>query len=98
MSAKLHIIARVIALPDRIEETQELMIGLLEPTRQESGCIRYDLFQNQADPREFTFLEEWTDQAALDAHLASPHLQAAFAKIPTLLSTEPVISIYHPLP
>ncbi len=96
--SKLYVIARVTALPDRIEETRELMIALLEPTRSEDGCIRYDLFQNQADPTEFTFIEEWRDKAALDAHLASAHIQDAIGKLPSLVANGPEISLYNPVP
>ncbi|MEG3436939.1 putative quinol monooxygenase [Pannus brasiliensis CCIBt3594] len=95
--SKLYVIARVIASIDRIEETRELMVSLLEPTRRENGCIRYDLFQNRENPAEFTFIEEWQDQASLDAHLASPHIRDAIAKLPSLFVSGPVITLYDPV-
>jgi quinol monooxygenase YgiN len=44
------------------------LASLLEPTRSEVGCIIYELMQNEADPADFTFYEEWTDAAALFVH------------------------------
>ncbi len=97
-ASKLYVVARLTALPDRVEETKAVLLGLLEPTRPEEGCIRYDLFQNQADPTDFTFIEEWQDKACLDAHLASSHIQDALAQLPSLLAGDPVISLYDPVP
>lgn len=95
--SKLYVVARAIASIDRVEETRELMVSLLEPTRRENGCIRYDLFQNRENPAEFTFIEEWQDQACLDAHLASPHIRDAIAKLPSLFVSDPVIGLYAPV-
>ena len=72
----LRVVARIVARPGRVEEVRELLRGLVGPTRREAGCITYELLQNVDDPTDFTFVEEWTDAAALDAHLNSPHLQS----------------------
>ena len=76
----LHLVARIVAKPEKAEEVRELLLGLVEPTRKEAGCIRYDLHQDRQRPTEFVFLEEWTDEAALDEHLQMPYIQAAFAR------------------
>jgi quinol monooxygenase YgiN len=60
----------------------------------EAGCISYVLLQNNADPTDFTFVEEWESEAALEAHLGSPHLTASLAKIPALLGGPPDIRRY----
>lgn len=67
---------------------------LLEPTRQEAGCHRYTLFQNRQDPTDFTFVEEWGSAAAIDAHMQTSHIQAAFAQAQGLLAAEPDIRQY----
>lgn len=86
MNPTLHVVAHIAARPDTVTEAQTLLQGLLEPTRREPGCLRYTLLRNPADPTDFTFVEEWADQAALDAHLASPHVQAALAEVPRLVA------------
>ena len=90
----LRVVAHVTSLPDKIEESKALLSGLISPTRQESGCITYELLQNNADPAQFTFVEEWESDAALEAHLQTPHLTAALAKIPVLLAAPPDIRRY----
>ena len=56
---------------------------------QEKGCTGYQVLQNNADPCDFTLVEEWTSEAALDAHLQTAHVQEAFAKGGPLLAQPP---------
>lgn len=90
----VHVIARLISKPDTIEQTLEVLLSIIGPTRAEDGCILYELFQNNSDPTDFTFVEEWTNDAALDAHLESPHLIDAKTKLGDLLAIEPDIRRY----
>ena len=52
----------------------ELARPCFEATRQEKGCIRYELFLSCEDDVTLQFIEEWTDLDSLRAHLKSPHL------------------------
>ena len=52
----LRVIARIKAKSDAVSEVRELLCGLIEPTRKESGCISYELLQNRDDPTDFTFV------------------------------------------
>lgn len=94
MTHTLHVVARITARPDTVAEVHTLLRGLLEPTRREPGCLRYTLLHNSADPTDFTFVEEWADAAALDAHLTAPHVQTALALAPPLLAAAPDIRSY----
>lgn len=91
----LHVVAHLIAKPDTIEQTREVLLGLVGPTRAESGCIRYELHQNTADPTDLTFIEEWTDDAALDAHLQTAHIADAIDELQELLAAAPDIRRYR---
>lgn len=90
----IRVIARILARPNTIEETRRLLVGLVQPTRNESGCVRYELMQNRANPAEFTFVEEWANEPALNAHFTTEHVKAAFAKVPALLAEAPDIRQY----
>lgn len=91
----LRVVARVVALPNKVEEVKSVLMGLIEPTRQENGCIVYELLQNHEDPTDFTFVEEWENQALLDAHLASAHLAQADSQLEGLVAAEPDIRMYR---
>ncbi|WP_375498861.1 putative quinol monooxygenase [uncultured Nostoc sp.] len=91
----IRVIAHIIALPNKVEELKAVLLELIEPTRQEAGAIKYELLQNQYDPTDFTFVEEWTSHEALNTHLDSPHLQAGAAKLKGLVAAAPDIRQYH---
>ena len=90
----LRVVARLVALPDKVEELKALLLGLIEPTRQEAGAIKYELLHNQSDPTDFTFVEEWESAQALDTHLASNHIQAAIGKLEGVVAAPPDIRRY----
>lgn len=90
----LRVIARVAAKADRIEQIRALLMGVVEPTRREPGCLGYQLLQNQADPTDFTFIEEWTSATAEQSHFATPHILNALRQLPGLLATEPDVRRY----
>ncbi len=90
----LLVVAHIRARPEKLEELRRMLVGLVGPTRKEAGCVRYQLYRNNADPQDFTFVEEWASDAALDKHLKKPYLQAAFAAFPDLLEGTPAVNRY----
>lgn len=78
---RLHVIANIKAKPEHLDEVRGVLAGFLEPTRKEAGCFVYDLLQSDANPAHFTFVEEWSDRAALDAHGRSAHITQGRAKL-----------------
>ena len=84
----LGVIARLRAKPEKVDELRSLLMGLIAPTHQEPGCISYEMLQNREDSTEFTFVEEWIDQAALDSHFQTEHIRNALKRFPKLLAGE----------
>jgi quinol monooxygenase YgiN len=76
----LRLVAHITSKPDTVEETKNVLRGLIEPTRAEEGCITYELLQSTEDPTRFTFVEEWTGDEALDAHFSTPHIQHVLSR------------------
>jgi quinol monooxygenase YgiN len=72
--AKVHVIARFVAREGRENQLRALLQGMLTPTRAESGCESYLLYESDSRGR-FYLYEIWESQAALDRHLATPHFQ-----------------------
>ena len=46
--------------------------GIAEAIRNEEGNLRYQYFQPIGDSETVLLIDSWTDQAAIDAHHASP--------------------------
>jgi quinol monooxygenase YgiN len=90
----VRVVAHLTAKQDKIEETRVALTALIEPTRGEEGCIVYDLMQNNADPADFTFVEEWKSDATLDAHLQSAHIRTLQSRGDELFAAPPDIRRY----
>jgi|ERR1700730_17148040 len=93
-SDSLRVVATIRAQPDKAEELKSILLGLVEPTRSEAGCISYQLFQNNSDASDFVFVEEWTSDAALDQHMTAPHVQDAITRGQSLFAKAPDIRRY----
>jgi quinol monooxygenase YgiN len=63
------------AAAGREEDLELALSALVAPTRAEPGCLAYRLHCDPESPGKFMFYEKFADQAALDAHIASPHFQ-----------------------
>ena len=63
------------ARPGKESELRKTLLGLLAPTRAESGCINYDLHTVPDDPSKFLFYENWASKAHHEAHDKTPHIQ-----------------------
>ena len=46
--------------------------GVVAAIRAEEGSLRYEYFFPMEDPETVLLIDQWTDQAAIDAHHASP--------------------------
>src|ERR1700722_6543082 len=72
--AEERVIARSLARKGKEDQLKALLQGMLVPTRSESGCKLYELYESDSKGR-FYFYEIWESQAALDQHAASPHFK-----------------------
>jgi quinol monooxygenase YgiN len=96
MSAKtVTVVATFQARPGKEAELRAALTGLLAPTRQEAGCLNYDLHQSPEDPARFLFHENWTTKEALDAHLKSAHIAALVPRVGELCTAFPEIKIWE---
>lgn len=91
---KVRVVAKVLSLPDKVEEMKSVLKTLTEKTRQEAGCIRYDVLQNKDNPADFTMVEEWETQESINAHFEAAHFKEAVDLQKSLLSEEANIGFY----
>jgi quinol monooxygenase YgiN len=81
---EIHLIASLIAVPGKESELREVLHGLIEPTRKEPGCHRYEMYESEQKGRYFAD-EIWQNREALDTHMQSAHFKIAAAALPELL-------------
>lgn len=77
--ANLTIVARIEAKKEKTEMVNEELLKLIEPTRNEEGCLQYDLHQDNENPCVFVFYENWTSRELWQKHMNNAHL-AAYSK------------------
>lgn len=66
-------------------EVTALLEKLTEQSRKEPGCAMYQVHRHKTEPRRFFIYEQYKDDAALEAHRATPHfLQLARKDLPKL--------------
>jgi quinol monooxygenase YgiN len=58
---------------DDREEIATILRELAAASRQEPGCVSYIPHRVESDPDTIVIYEQYRDQAALDAHRASPY-------------------------
>lgn len=71
--------------------------SLIEATRAEVGCIRYDLHQHLSEPGVFLFYEEWRSQEDLELHFTQPHILRLREIMPDLLAEPRQLNLWNPL-
>ncbi len=76
MSKPLTIVARIEARPGEVDRVKAALFKLIEPTRQETGCLQYDLHQDNETPEVFIFYENWASRALWQIHMNNDHLKA----------------------
>jgi len=67
-----------------VEAIQQAAATMAVASRAEQECHSYAFYQDIENPLRFRVYEEWTDEAALAFHFATPHMaafQAALANI-----------------
>src|ERR1700683_2683326 len=95
--AEVHVIARSVARSGKENQLRELLRGMLAPTRAESGCKLYELYESDSKGR-FYFYEVWESQAALDQHAASAHFKHLEQTVGELVQTPFEVNILEKLP
>ena len=76
MEKQLPIIVKFEVKPDKIDFVKAELFKILEPTRNEDGCIQYDLHQDLENPSIFMFYEIWETTDLWKAHDSMPHVVA----------------------
>ena len=51
-----------------VEAVRDLLAEQGRLSRQEPGCLRFEVYHSQKDPKVFLLIERWESDEALDAH------------------------------
>jgi quinol monooxygenase YgiN len=59
--------------PGTEEDCKRLCREMVEESRKEPGCLQYVAHQSTENPLNFSFYEQYQDEAALQSHRTSSH-------------------------
>ena len=90
---KMMITAKLSVKPDKIKDFITAAKEIIEKSHKEAGCIFYQLYQDPYDNSKFIFVEEYKNQAAVDAHFATDYFNAFGPKISDLVAAPADIRI-----
>jgi quinol monooxygenase YgiN len=81
----LSLLPVFVAKPEHSAELLERLVALEQASRADPGCIAYRVFRDEDRLDRFVLVEEWSDQEALEAHNAQPHVTRFVAAVGDLL-------------
>jgi (4S)-4-hydroxy-5-phosphonooxypentane-2,3-dione isomerase len=73
-----------VKLEGREQFLKAIEVDAVGSERDEPGCMRFNVLQDDQDPNIYYFYEVYRDEAALEAHRAAPHYAVWRAAADTL--------------
>ncbi len=93
----IKVVAKNYIKEEKVDEVLEIIKELIEETRKEEGCIKYELFQDVKNKGVITFIEEWENMEALQKHMESEHFKRIVPKVQSHTEKEMEINLYTKL-
>ncbi|MGB8602196.1 MAG: putative quinol monooxygenase [Rhizomicrobium sp.] len=81
----ITLFATVSVKPGQSVAVRKELEKMLAPSRAETGCERYELYQAEQDENTLHLIERYVDRAALDTHANSAYFKNLVDNISPLL-------------
>lgn len=95
MSTSVYLTVHIVAREEDIDFVRSVLVEMVEPTRQEPGCLFYELTQSEENSCEFMFIEKWESQDALNEHQKSDHAEDGGRKLEDKLQKDVELRFYR---
>jgi quinol monooxygenase YgiN len=86
MSDPVRVVVKIASRADVVADIAAIVLALAAKSREEKGCVSYEVLQDMNERTIFVLVEEWESLAALDAHNRTPHFHEAVVKAGPLLA------------
>ena len=93
----LRVVATIAGKPEAADTVRGVLSALAVASRDDAGCIAYELCESVDTPGTFVVIETWRTKDELEAHLTTDHVRDAFAKTGDLILSPPSIVVLNPL-
>lgn len=89
----IKVVAKFFPKEKKIDRVIELARELVEKTVLEEGCIKYEMYQDEKDPKVLLMLEEWESIEFLNRHMSSEYFTKIVPQLSEYMDKEPEISV-----
>ena len=94
----LSIFVTIHIKPGKREEFTQASFGDARGSvRDEPGCFRFDILSDPENPNRFYLYEVYRDDAAFEAHQATPHFRQWHSTVQDMFARQPDIIRMHTL-
>jgi len=93
----IHIVAKNSVKREQVETFKVLAKELILKSKEEEGCIAYDLYEDMNNPTVLNFIEIWSDEEAIERHNKSEHFKKIVPKLAKLVENKEV-RLYKKVP
>lgn len=91
----IKVVARKLVNEGKIDQVISLYEQLVQASRKEAGCIKYELYQDEKDAKVLAVIEEWENKEALNKHMQSEHFTTLVPMIGSLTDKKQDLNIYN---
>jgi quinol monooxygenase YgiN len=87
-----HYVVRFDPRPGAEGALREVLLGVVEPSRAEAGCLAFHVYESVREPARFAIHSQWVDETAFEVHAAMPHTMR-FVAVVEQLTGQPVAGL-----
>lgn len=90
----VKVVAKHYVKEEMIQKYIDSAEELISATVKETGCIKYELYQDEKDKSILTIIEEWENKAVLGDHMNSEHFKRLVPLMGEMLSKPTEMNVY----
>ena len=94
-TAVVVVLARVSIKPEERDQWLDLVSAVAAPSRAETGCEGYLIYEDIERSNDFIFVEQWRSLDALRSHFQTPYFAQFFGALPSVVAGPPDVSIHE---
>ncbi len=91
----IYVIATLTIKPDSLAALREAAMPCIEATREEHGCLFYDMNASVSNSERVVFVERWASREDLEGHFHAPHMKIWREKSAPMIISR-TVEIIHP--
>jgi quinol monooxygenase YgiN len=93
MSDNIDVFASFFPKDGSASQVKDILIGMIDPTRNEEGCLKYDFYQSGTEKISYHLIETYKGPTALAAHRETKHYKVYRSAIESFLEKPIAVTV-----